>query len=99
VEDVVGREERLSRAEAAAFIGCSKRTLSLWEAQERYGYKLRSYFVSGRVYYTRADLEYYLARTSEARARERDAPRPTLRARKAAHARALENLRKAGVKC
>jgi hypothetical protein len=97
-EAVVGRDERLSRAEAAALVGVTKRTLLKWEQEPQYGLTLRSYFVGNAVFYTRADLELYLRKKSEARARERDTPRPTLRARKAAHARAMENLRRAGVK-
>jgi hypothetical protein len=95
---VVGRDERLSRDEAAELIGCTKRTLLRWEQVPRYGLTLPSLFVNGQVFYLRADIERYLRRTSEARARERDTPRPTLRARKKAHERAMENLRRAGVK-
>jgi hypothetical protein len=49
---------RLNRAQAAQFIGCAPRTLSLWQFQGR---GPRSVLIAGRRWYFLRDLEHWIA--------------------------------------
>lgn len=50
--------ERLTRAEAAAYLGVAVTTLEVWATTGRYG--LRFVKVGRRVYYRRSDLDRFL---------------------------------------
>lgn len=57
---ILDRPKLLTRAEAAAYLGCKPQTLAVWAATKRYG--LRYIKVGRLVRYRLADLEAFLTR-------------------------------------